>query len=143
MLSILMATLLVQATADGPTADSHKLPKPEVFTSESQTGSPTPDSPRTSQQESPGQSKVQGADRVDQERPCSAEPVEAQQGARPVAVDDAWFAWLPLGCVALGIIASVLIGIQWRAQRGSRAIKGELAFSAPPPTGDGPGYSGR
>jgi hypothetical protein len=117
MLSILIAALLSQATADGPADNFNKLPGPEVFTSDSHTGLPTPDSPGTLQQESLGQSKVQSADRVDQERPCSAEPVETQQGAQPVEVGDAWFTWLPWGCVALGIIASVLIGIQWRSQR--------------------------
>jgi hypothetical protein len=119
MLSILMATFLVQATADGPAANFNKLPGPEVFTSESKTGLPTSDSPGKLHQEFLGQSKVQGADRVDQERPCSAQPVEARPVVGPVAVDDALFAWLPWGCGALVIISSVLIWIQWRAQRGA------------------------
>ncbi len=119
MLSILIATLLAQATADGPAANFKQHPGPEVVTSESKTGLPTPDSPGKLHPEYLGQSKVQVVDRVDHERPCSAQPVESQQEARHLAVDDAWFAWILWGCGALGIISSVLIWFQWRAQRGA------------------------
>lgn len=143
MLSILFATLLAQATADGPAADFKKQTGLEVFTRESRTGLPTSDSPGKLRQESLAQPKVQVVDRVVQERPCSAEPVEFQQGTRPVVVDDACSAWLLRGCGALGIISSALIWFQWRAQRLASAPGGELDFSVLPPTGDGPGCSDR
>jgi hypothetical protein len=123
MLSILIATLLAQTTADGPAAKFNKHPGPEVFARESKPGLPTSDSLGTLHREYLAQPKVQNVDRVDAERPCSAALVETQQEARPVggsvAVNDAWFSWLPWGCGAMGIIATVLIWIQWRSQRGA------------------------